>query len=164
MRKSRKGDWVVCGGKNGEVGHCTRCGRGLVLTMPMELYLVTACMKAFTEQHLGCKEGAWKEPQATSPQEWLSGRDTGTSSRTIYSVMQHTAMERYDIPHDPADFGRCYRLLALFPEWGERLADVARVHAAWRPFVENWAELTALYEKGTAPKLYARMQKLKKAA
>jgi len=163
---AKRGDWVVVGGKAGEVGHCTRCGRGLKLPMPMELYLVTACMRAFTKEHLNCREGQFKEPQATTPQEWLAGRDTGISSCTIYSVMQHTGMDRYDVPQDPADFGRCYRLLKLFPEWLPRLPEMLPRFPEWRGLVDNWAELTALYEEeiqnksGMAPKLYARMKEL----
>jgi hypothetical protein len=77
-----------------------------------------------------------------------------------------------DIPYDPDDFGRCYRLLKVMPSWRERLAEVAAVCPQWAPFVEAWGELTALYEdelengpvtKGVrmAPRLYARMRELR---
>lgn len=70
----------------------------------------------------------------------------------------------YDIPHDPQDFGRCYRLLGHFPEWRERLAEMAEVFPKWGPLVESWPELESLWEaerhKSKAPKLYERMREL----
>jgi len=101
--------------------------------------------------------------------EWLQGKDTGISSKTIFAVMTGTVdMGPFSggIPYDPSDFGRCYRLLQHFPQWRARLPEVARRHPEWGPMVEAWDELTALYEqeapnhRGTAPKLYERMQEL----
>lgn len=101
--------------------------------------------------------------------KWITGSDTGVSSKTIWSVMMDSVDEekpsyRYDIPHDPADLGRCYRLLALFPEWKSRLKEVAEIFPMWKPMVEKWDELTALYEKespsGRCPELFDRMQEL----
>lgn len=105
--------------------------------------------------------------------EWLLGHDTGISSLTICAVLsgQHSvaaAVSRgpfgADVPHDPADFGRCYRLLQAIPEWRGRLGEVAKAHRIWRPFVREWDAMTALYEEervlARAPKLYALMQKL----
>jgi hypothetical protein len=84
---------------------------------------------------------------------WICGRDTGVSSKTIWAVMvgaisslTHCGGE-YDVPHDNQDFGRCYRLLMLFPEWEKRLVEVGRYLPKWRPFVLAWPELKALYEK-----------------
>lgn len=71
---------------------------------------------------------------------------------------------RPDIPYDPGDFGRCYRLLQHFPEWHTRLPEVAAKYPVWGPMVKAWDELTALYEEekqsGKAPKLYKRMKEL----
>lgn len=105
-----------------------------------------------------------------TPIEWLMGSDRGISSETILSVMMDVPMAgRYgpDIPHDPSDFGRCYRLLKHFPEWRDRLPEVAEKYPAWRPLVEEWDALTALYEEeikrpdGRAPELYRRMKELR---
>lgn len=105
--------------------------------------------------------------------EWLLGHDTGISSLTICAVLSGnhavaaTVARGYfgaDIPHDPADFGRCYRLLQAIPEWRERLGEVADKHSIWRPFVREWDAMTALYEEervlACAPKLCALMQRL----
>ena len=55
-----------------------------------------------------------------TPIEWLMSGDTGISSETICAVMTGSkkgGVFGADIPHDVADFGRCYRLLKNFPEW-----------------------------------------------
>lgn len=71
----------------------------------------------------------------------------------------------FDIPHDPADFGRCYRLLENFSEWRNRLSEVAVAFPKWGPLVENWQELENLYRQdeyslGKELLLYARMRQL----
>lgn len=104
-----------------------------------------------------------------TPCEWIIGRDTGISSKTIWAVMMRFAHVDvgpfgFDVPHDPSDFGRCYRLLNHFPEWKARLQDVARCFPKWVPMVREWASLVELYEQGLpserCPKLFALMQKL----
>lgn len=102
---------------------------------------------------------------------WIAGRDTGVSSKTIWSVMMGVTPEYAGEPSDPDDFGRCYRLLVLVPEWRERMPEVAAKYPVWTGLVREWDALTLLYEdeivngpkkKGVrmAPKLYARMQEL----
>lgn len=158
--------WVVMGGKAGEVAHCTRCGEGLVFDTPQPLYMASAMMKAFDKQHKGCKKQTYTEPKPLTPADWFRGRDVGTSSYTILFVMTGTRSphKRYSVPLDPSDFGRCYRLLNLFPEWRVRLPEVAERFKEWGPMVRRWDEMTALYEEelpnGTAPKLYALMKVL----
>lgn len=107
------------------------------------------------------RRGAW--------QTWVHNGDTGISSLTIWSVM--TGLEPPDgdtfrpgIPSDPSDFGRCYRLLKIMPSWRPRLPEVAAIYPNWKPLVDVWDELTALYEEelpsGVCSKLYARMKEL----
>lgn len=91
-----------------------------------------------------------------TPAEWLLSDDTGTSSKTICAVMIGARIEvrhwyEHDIPHDAGDFGRCYRLLLLFPEWRQRLPEVAQRFPKWGPMVQAWQELTALYERICEP-------------
>ena len=164
---SRRTDWIVVGGSPGESSYCTRCGEGLRLYLPVRIEIFVAAAKAFVKIHSKCSPGNYVEPPVTTPEEWVAGRDTGISSLTIYSAI--TGMpgphRRYDIPHDPADFGRCYRLLNLFPAWKEQLPKVVGLCPRWKSFVENWDELTKLYEEelpsGKAPRLYGRMQALR---
>jgi hypothetical protein len=104
-----------------------------------------------------------------SPLAWILGNDTGVSAKTIWAVMMGETPEDipfgYDVPHDPADFGRCYRLLNRFPEWKSRLNEVAEKFPKWGPMVREWGKMTQLYEKelssGCSPKLYALIQKLR---
>lgn len=85
------------------------------------------------------------------PEEWIVGRDVGTSSKTIWAVMvgvdvKDTESWNWGVPLDADDFGRCYRLLVLFPQWRERLPEVAAIFPAWGPLVEHWEKLSLLYE------------------
>ena len=160
---------VVAGGKIGEMAHCERCGQGLEIGGPQPLPIAVAVMDAFVKMHQHCKEGDFKEPDTKSPQDWLRGRDTGISSCTIYAVMMNTQTPKscYDIPHDPDDFGRCYRLLKLFPAWRERMPEVSQRFPAWIPFVREWDKLTEMYERELETRdktfpMYRFMQELRK--
>ena len=104
-----------------------------------------------------------------TPIQWIIGDDTGVSSKTIWAVMMGAVTEerssfRYDTPHDPDDFGRCYRLLKKFPAWNGRLGEVAEIFPKWGPMVARWDEMTAIYERdlasGKSSELYDLMQKL----
>lgn len=106
-------------------------------------------------------------PKATAEGQamaWLHNGDTGISSETIWSVMTGRQVKRTGVPQDPADFGRCYRLLKVMPSWRSRMSEVATAYPGWAPLVAVWDELTALYEEEMhlpqAPKLYARMKDL----
>lgn len=104
--------------------------------------------------------------------EWLFGPDTGTSSKTIFSVLsaKHGHRVRNErgfrpaVPNDPDDFGRCHRLLAAIPGWRERLPEMSNVSPVWKRLVEKWERLTALWlqESPThhCPVLYDEMQAL----
>lgn len=93
---------------------------------------------------------------------------------TIWAVMRGVTEYRFlftgnysfSPPWDPEDFRRCYLLLRLVPEWRDRLHKVEEIFPEWKGLVENWDELTELYEKerentdGNAPHLYTRMKAL----
>jgi hypothetical protein len=117
----------------------------------------------FEERHAKCKEtdDSPSKKAGRSPEDWLQSGDTGISSETIWSVMTGHPAGRYGVPRDPADFGRCHRLLALFPTWRERLPEVTVRFPEWALLIEAWPELTRLYVEeivsDTAPKLYARI-------
>jgi hypothetical protein len=158
--------WVIVGGNSSEMAHCTRCGAGLSLSLPQSLSVVAATAKAFNKEHSRCKPSDYAEPIPVTPQEWASGRDVGISAMTIYFVMTgtQTPFTYYDTPKDPSDFGRCYRFLALFPQFRRRLVEVARHFPKWRPLVTNWDELERLYvaalEGESGESLYHRMREL----
>lgn len=65
---------------------------------------------------------------------WATFGEQGISSRTIFAVMTEAIQykdvfprdwARFNVPHDPPDFRRCYLLLKLIPEWRERLEEMA---------------------------------------
>ena len=107
----------------------------------------------------------YEEPRMT-PLEWMMSGDTGTSSKTILSVMEGIQIERPDVPHDPADFGRCHRLLEAFPVYRYRMNEVAEKYPAWVGLVREWDKLTDMYVASKAsgqweaPSLYDAMQLL----
>lgn len=111
--------------------------------------------------------------------EWILSGDTGVSSKTIWAVMMGVATEpgqrcgftskppalTCDIPLDPADFGRCYRLLQLFPEWRRGITKMGEIFPKWKPMADRWDEMERLYEEeypsGKCPRLYDLMQELR---
>jgi len=119
---------------------CMHCGDEYKLDMSnggLKTWEFSALANGYEKEHANCqedKDAIADRFKANSPLEWLHGLDTGVSSETIYSVMTgHNVLTcgEGDAPHDPGDFGRCYRLLKLFPEWRERLAEVV-LHAQRR--------------------------------
>lgn len=166
--KKRNVTWVVAGGAPGEIGHCLHCGDGLKISLPQSFPVIAAAAKAFAKEHARCTTKIWTEPVPTTPQQWAAGRDTGISSMTIYSVVMGVPIDRADVPHDPADFGRCYRLLQLFPAWRQRLDQVAERHPTWARMVDEWSALELLYEEAlrtnSGEALYRRLQALRSSA
>lgn len=114
------------------------------------------------------------DPESVAELTWLFGRDTGQSSKTIFCVLSKQEIYRElthvrlggrgHLPNDSSDFGRCHRLLELFPAWRDRLPEVAECFPEWKPLVESWERLTALYLEelpaGTCPKLYREIKRL----
>jgi hypothetical protein len=152
--------------------HCVRCGAEWsigIFPISVDNFRRVACAAKCCGKKANVVMGA--KPKVTptdDPFAWLTGGDTGISSLTIWQVMTGRPVTdpgfHPDVPHDPADFGRCYRLLKLMPSWTARLSEVATAHPRWSGLVENWGELTDLYEQelpgGNAPKLYERIRAL----
>lgn len=118
---------------------------------------------------------AAREAKGDVEKEWFRGHETGISSKTIFSVLAsgptrlaaEAALSSHwggDVPHDPSDFGRCYRLLEKFPEWKDRLGEVAAKYPKYGPMVREWDQLTILWKQeaptGRCPKLFDLIQKL----
>ena len=109
---------------------------------------------------------------------WITGYDTGVSSKAIWAHMMggvpDRGWRRRDHPYDPDDFGRCYRLLCIVPEWRPRIGEMAQYGPEWAALAGAWEELSGLYETEVgagkdaahrffgkiAPMLYARMRAL----
>lgn len=167
MKAKNERSWIVGGGRRGELAHCQRCGVGLELGRPQTVRVTVKAMQGFEEDHANCKEGDNPNPEVITRDNWARSRDTGVSSWTIYSVMKgmNSTLDRYAPPQDPADFGRCYRLLKLFPEWESRLPEVAARFPEWSGLVRAWSNLSTIYEsslEGDRSKLYNAIQDLLK--
>jgi len=103
---------------------------------------------------------------------WLRSDDTGLSSRAMATRMYPTLCAGVGVevtsnhPHDPGDFGRCYRFLRAVKGARDLVPQMADVSPAWTKLAGNWTRLEALYEEeltaetGSAPKLYAEIQAL----
>lgn len=98
---------------------------------------------------------------------WMLSGDTGLSSEAICAHMQGITPKRASYPSDPADLGRCLRLLELIPEWKSRIAEMSAYGPGWAGQVECWEELAAAmadevgidWSKGKrAPVTYNSMQ------
>jgi hypothetical protein len=77
---------------------------------------------------------------------WLfhSG-DTGMSSEAICCHMLGIGRHHYNChPSDPADLGRCLRLLEIVPEWKSRMPEMAQYGKGWAGIVAVWPELEGL--------------------
>jgi len=109
-------------------------------------------------------------------ESWLRGTGVGTSSVTIVCALtgrrhwQYRATDRGNVPHDPSDFGRCYRMLEKFPDLRAQLPEVAVLMPWWGPFVDRWDRMTAMYEAvlesgaKKAPELYEMLKKCDREA
>ncbi len=202
-KKTKDPDWIILVASKGGRFQCLRCGVSHV-PFPedgkgIEIRALTSLIHGFQEMHSVCKEkpeglhcghcnelghapATCPKLQPSTPEEWIEGPDTGTSSRVIFAVMygfftdgvRRTPLQglwngdnrldgRGSTPLDPSDFGGCSRLLKLFG-WRPRLGEVATAFPAWARLVEHWDELEALYQEelpsGSCPKLYARLQDL----
>ncbi len=100
--------------------------------------------------------------------DWVSGGDTGISSKAIWTHMMGGTPERWSCPLDPSDFGRCHRLLLLMPEWRARMPEMAKYGKWWAGLADAWDELDALYLEelptGRCQKLYDRMHAIEAAS
>lgn len=110
---------------------------------------------------------------------WIVGDDTGVSSMAIWAVMmgvhENLPYWQRSTPSDPSDFGRCFRLLKLIPEWEDSLSKMKAIDydmeingikypKVWSSFVDNYWKMKRLYIKesslGHARELYDFMRSL----
>lgn len=170
---------------------CRACGASYELYPGgklREIWEVATLTRGFLKQHAACAppEGSdlrcalccgvdhdfegCNAAHGFTKETWLAGYDTGLSSKTLWCFMTGSGYGRLAgrglcAPGDPADFGRCYRLLLLAPEWRARMPEMASVRG-WEKLAPAWEELTALFEEertrkdGNAPKLYDRIKEL----
>lgn len=94
------------------------------------------------------------EISAFDPQRrWWCGLHVGKSSAAIFTILCDAGPLKWHakrfgegyVPRDAADFGRCTRLLAQFPEWRARLPEVAAAYPEtnWPAIIGRWDEIAA---------------------
>ena len=136
-------------------------------------YDMAACMGMPEDLKKWEAEIAEEIAPLSAEKRYMEGTDWGVSSMTIFSVLADTEANRNEgfrklgsfgpgTPSDAGDFGRCHRLLELFPDWTERLPEVAKAYrdTHWKNLVPAWAELTKLYLEDETKALYERIQQL----
>jgi len=157
---------------------CLNCGAKHALAYPISIDMMIVNSDGFTRLHKDCKPQpnpvAERFDKVNSldpmtPDQWINSADTGQSAVSIWVALSNRLFppnqQEATIPYDPSDFGRCYRLLKRITGWRERLPEVAVKFPLWKPYVEAWTALEALYEEelptGSGPKLLAALQKLR---
>lgn len=112
---------------------------------------------------------------------WVASDKTGLSSRYMarslqgFAGLSHVTVPttqdwiRSPYPLDPDDLDRCVGLLDAVPELRPHIPRMADGHGPqWAVLAQHWNELEALLREekpsGRAPKCYARMQQLLRAA
>jgi hypothetical protein len=78
--------------------------------------------------------------------DWLLSGDTGSSSIAIFRQMTGRKQDDYArAPWDAYDFGRCVRLLNIFPEWRLRLEEMRQHGLQWSTLVARWKDVETWY-------------------
>ena len=76
---------------------------------------------------------------------WLAGNDSGVSSESLMCAHHGTTPRNgWFEPADSDDFGRCYRLIRLFPQVRPAVDLLAQKHAGWAALAPIWDELTVI--------------------
>jgi hypothetical protein len=79
---------------------------------------------------------------------WLFGGDTGLSSKAILMAALgiRSTEPRIDYPLDPADLGRCLRMLDLMPWAFHGVDELAMLSKRWCALRTHWDELRICFE------------------
>ena len=96
---------------------------------------------------------------------WLASDETGLSSKYLAHVLapNKAPYAPLNIPHDPADFGRCVRLLDAAPELRAELPRLLEPQHGkpWNAIAAEWSILEAWYREDVPTKesrrLYERL-------
>jgi len=79
---------------------------------------------------------------------WLASGARGASSNTLFTRLTGVSADNNKpaYPYDPADFGRCRRLLEACPELLPSLHKVRDVCPEWAAIVDHWDKLCTLMD------------------
>lgn len=126
--------------------------------IPAEPRYMNAIIKAAT---LVCDE--FKKPLVKASEgmglaAWLASDDVGLSSKYMASVLSGQFYASNNYPRDPADLGRCIRLLMAVPEFASQLHEMKACSPQWSTVIDNWDKWKGLYDAGEGEKLYQEMK------
>lgn len=97
--------------------------------------------------------------------EWIGTYDTGISSKTMWcALMGVQSKVDLNVPRDVYDFVRCYDMVRMGNVTIKDLQVVKKQYPWFAPFVDNWKELSLLYEEELDGRLYGRIRELNKEA
>lgn len=100
--------------------------------------------------------------------EWFVSRDTGISSETMAAIALGAKNGIFDAPHDPSDFGRCYRLIQKIPAIKGEFDKIGEAVPVFAGILREWNDLARIYERdvnsGRSAELYRRIKELRAAS
>lgn len=89
---------------------------------------------------------------------WLASDDVGMSSKFMASVLSGQFHSEFAIPYDPADFGRCVRMIQAVPELEQHFDKMLEHGPMWKAVVGNWASWSKMLEDEQYEELYQLMR------
>lgn len=144
------------GFRNNEL-FCFNCGTAQKIPYPMEMRLAADFFALFARHHKYCAK-TWVEPTPTpggkteieNARWWWENGEKGISSMTMFNTLSDELKlpPEKGHPHDGDDFNRCYKLLQAVPQFKNKLRRMKSVSPVWSRLIDNWDELTKLFEAG----------------
>ena len=93
--------------------------------------------------------------------EWIATCNTGVSSKTMWCALMGVKRKiNLSTPRDNGDFRRCYDMVEYGHVTLDDLQIVKKQYPWFVTFVDNWEELTLLFEEELDKRLYIRIRKL----
>lgn len=89
---------------------------------------------------------------------WLASDDTGASSLYMASVLTGEFIAENHYPRDPADFGRCLRLVEAVPELESKIRDMSQHGKKWSVVAAHWHEWAEVDRADDGQRLYRLMR------
>ena len=93
--------------------------------------------------------------------EWIATCNTGVSSKTMWCALMGVKRKiNLNTPRDNGDFRRCYDMVEYGHITLDELQIVKKQYPWFAPFVDNWEELSILFEEELDKRLYIRIRQL----
>ena len=93
--------------------------------------------------------------------EWIATCNTGVSSKTMWCALMGVKRKiNLSTPRDNGDFRRCYDMVEYGHVTLDDLQIVKKQYPWFAPFVDNWKELSILFEEELDKRLHIRIRQL----